>query len=498
MKKIKFGLMALTLALFSCQDAIDIVQPGELYPENAFQTVEDLQQGLVGVYGVVPGETEIAFSSVWTDEVRIGVGNGGQGLISGEYAFVMNPTTDEADVIWRSYYFLINFANRIISAAENVTPATEAEQMQYDNIIAQAHILRAWGHFKLEQYYTTNMADDSALGVLLVDFVPSTTTLLPRSTNGEVFALIESDLAYVDDLIASDAVDSNGDDVDGGNADNADRKFISADFVKAFRARMALYRGDFATAETLADELIATYPLTPGSQYANFWKDNATTVNTANDECIFRLDRVPGDATVGSIWASVDTTISGSPFYEMSTDLYALLSGIGDRRMNAFVSTTQNETIHPIAKYPGSAGATFLNDLKIFRASEMYFIKAEARANASDLAGVAAALQPINNVRFTPGNVPVIATPESVTDAWGQILVERRKELCYEGHRYTDLKRLGTKANMQINRDPADCAINGACTLSTTDYRFTLPIPFTEIRVNPQVRAQQNPGYESN
>ena len=55
--------------------------------------------------------------------------------------------------------------------------------------------------------------------------------------------------------------------------------------------------------------------------------------------------------------------------------------------------------------------------------------------------------------------------------------------------------RLGVKAGVNIQRSTKDCAINGACFLSTTDHRFTLPIPNAEISANPAISGQQNTGY---
>jgi hypothetical protein len=68
-------------------------------------------------------------------------------------------------------------------------------------------------------------------------------------------------------------------------------------------------------------------------------------------------------------------------------------------------------------------------------------------------------------------------------------------EFAYEGYRFIDLKRLGTLANEGISRDGRDCEINGACSLSVTDYRFALPIPADEINANSAIKGQQNPNY---
>jgi len=491
MKNCNIILFLLIASLFSsCENAIEIVQPGELGPTVTFETVGDLQLGLNAVYAAIPGENEIAFSTVFTDEVSIGFANGGQGLIGGEYGFVLNTGSFDAASIWLSNYAMINFANRVIIAAANITPLA-GQEAAYNNIIAQAHILRAYGHFKLLTYFSTDLTNNAALGVIKVDFIPSTDQQLPRNTNGEIFDLINTDLAFASSLSTN-------------AANTTTRTFVSNDFVKAFKARMAAYRGDYATAATFADELITAYPLTARSTtvanqstspYLSIWSDVAIT--SGSNEVIFKLERVLNNALVGAIWASVNSTISGSPFYEMSTSLYNLLDNTNDIRRRAFVEPSSDIALNRIliGKYSGSGGIVRLNDIKVFRASEMYFIKAEALASTGNFSGVAAELQLVNNARFVVGTAPIIAVPASATAAWAEILKQRRIELCYEGHRYLDLKRLGVKAGVSVDRYPDDCAINGACTISNTDYRFTMPIPVGELGANAAIRAQQNPGY---
>ena len=489
MKKINFILFALMVSLFSCQDAIDIVQPGELSPEVAFQTVPDLQLGLNGVYASIAGENPIAFSTVFTDEVAIGFANGGQGLNGGEYVFNLNTGSADAAAIWLSNYSLINRANRVLAGAEKIVPAA-ADLSAYNNIVAQAHILRAWGHFVLLSHFSTDLSDDAALGVIKVDFVPQTTQQLPRNTNGEVFALINSDLNYVSSLTTN-------------AANTVTRTYVSADFVKAFRARMAAYRKDYATVSTLADQLIAAYPLTPRSataatestsSFLNIWTDVAIA---SQDEVIFKLERISGNRLINATWSSVNSTISGSPFYEMSTSLYNLLNNPNDIRRRAYLSPTSDPAAGKLAigKYPGSGGIAQLNDVKIFRSAEMYLLKAEALASTGNYPAVAAQLQLLTNARFVPGTAPVIATPANAQAAFAEILKQRRIELCFEGHRYLDLKRLGVRAGVTIDRDPADCSLYNACSIPNTDYRFTMPIPASEISANAAIKGQQNPGY---
>lgn len=484
MKNIKIVLSALIITLFSsCQDAIDITQPGELLPETTFQTVEDLQKGLWGVYPRMSGIGEVAFSSIFTDEVKIGFANGGQGLIEGEYGFVLNSTSSDPLNIWGANYGLINAANRVIEAADKIqTSGPETEQK--NDIVAQLRIMRAFAHFKLVSYFSEDPTDDSALGVIKLDIVPTLNDHLPRVTNGEIYAFIEEDLAFAEENLVTNADNSLG------------NTYVSLDFVTALRARMAAYRGKYDVAGGYADQLIAKYPLSDPSTYLNIWFDEEQS-----DEVIFKFDHIKDGAKIGATWASVDASIEGSPFYTMSTDLYDLLNNPDDIRFSAFIHGSSDPTYNSgnkgkiaISKYTGSGAGALINDEKIFRVSEMYFIKAEAYAFAKDYANVAATLQLINVARFT-GDVPVIPVPADEMAAWAEILKQRRIELCYEGHRYLDLKRLGVKAGVNIQRSTKDCAINGACFLSNTDHRFTLPIPNAELSANPAIAGQQNTGY---
>lgn len=492
MKKIKIVLAALVLSTFAaCDNAIDITQPGELSPEATFQTVADLEKGLWGVYGSMSTINEISFSSIWTDECRIGFANGGQGINDGKYGFILNTNSGDAYSIWQANYTLINFANRIIEAAAKVQSNPQGADKQDANfnskvekIVAEARFFRAYAHFKLISYFSTNPADMNALGCIIVKQVPVTTDMLPRSSNADVYKFILEDLDYVTDkgLYFSSAANLN--------------IILTPDAVDAFKARLYLVKGDYANAKTFAKKVYDKFPLTASGFYSKIWEDNIGEAD--GDEVIFKLNRVRGNAKIGSIWASVDATVSGSPFFAVSTDLFNALNNNDDVRLRSFISTTSDFSDPGkivISKYPGSENVALLNDEKVFRTSEMLFIYAEAEAEIGSLTEVQRLLQELNDARFE-ANVPTVALPVSKQAALKAILDERRKELCYEGHRYLDLKRMGARAGISgITRNPQDCAVNGACSLPITDHRFTMPIPNDEIMPNTAIRGQQNPGY---
>lgn len=486
-----FGVFA---GLVACNDAIEIDQPGRLDADAAFQTVADLQAGLFGVYDQFDLSPDIAFQSIFTDELSIGFDNGGQGLA--DYGFVLNAGSTAPAVFWTNGYDQLNAASRLIEASE-IIEIEDGEQALFNQILGEAYALRAWGHFIMLSYFSTDYTDDNALSIINLDFVPTIDQQLLRNTNGETFALIDSDLDRANSLL-SNATD--------------DVTRINKDFIIALRARIAAYRQDYTTAASLSQQLISKYPLANRAEY------EAMFLDTSDGEVIFKLERTNNDtydgqgATgsptaggwAGARFAFVDATLSGSPYFEMGRSLFNLMDP-ADVRYDVNVAptslidpdyeTNQNPAtdILVIQKYPGSEGQPLMNDLKIFRASEMYLIRAEAAVAQGNLELAAELIQDIHDARF--GTTTDLPSYASATEAYAAILTERRVELAFEGHRYLDLKRLGSRANQGVLKDAIDCAFNGACTLSASDYRFTLPLPIVEFNANPGLREQQNPGY---
>lgn len=497
-------LMAVVLlGLAGCNDAIDIEQKGRLDAEAAFQTVNDLQSGLFGVYDQFDITPDIAFQSIFTDELAIGFDNGGQGL--SDYGFVLNAGSTAPQTFWVNGYRQLNFANRLIEAARNLPEEEIAEDPDlYDQILGEAYALRAWGHFVLLSYFTTEYTDDNALSIINMDFIPTIDQQLLRNTNGETFALIDSDLTLAEGLL---------------NQDLGVRR-INRDFVAALRARIAVYRADpdnpndphWADAAAFSQQLIDRYPLANRAEYEAMFLDED------DGEVIFKLERTNNDnyddqgntgspeagGWAGSCFAFVDATLAGSPFFEMGRSLFNRLDPADVRYQ---VNVAPSSLIDPdyeinqdpardilvIQKYPGSEGQPLMNDLKIFRVSEMYLIRAEAAVAQGNLGQAASILKRLRDARF--GADTPLPGLDNETQGYAAILNERRLELCFEGHRYLDLKRMGTRAGQGVLKDAVDCAFNGACTLAADDYRFTLPLPIVEFNGNPGLREQQNPGY---
>lgn len=87
----------------------------------------------------------------------------------------------------------------------------------------------------------------------------------------------------------------------------------------------------------------------------------------------------------------------------------------------------------------------------LIRTAEGYLNKAEAHAMKGDLAGAVNALQPLLETRYEVNKLPQIASlgEKELVDF---IRAERRRELCFEGHRWPDLKRYAVNSKYPLKK----------------------------------------------
>jgi len=481
--------LSLGFTVNSCQDSIEVEQPGLLDDATLFTSVSNLNDYLIGsVYANMDTNSDIYFSAVFTDEVKPGAGSGGQ-----EYEihrYFIDPTTGLTEGIWAQHYLVINRVNRLLAGAAQITPANAAEQTQYNSVIAQARAIRAFCYLQLETFFAPNMKDANGLGVLLLKDVPVIDVKLPRSKNQEIYDFINADLDYARTVLAY-------------NTSAPSRYYVDKGFVNAVSARFNLYRGNMTLAKQYAQDVVTNsgLSLTPAATYPTMWND------TARGEIIFALNRLAtgNGSSIGTNWNTNGSSITGNPMWFLGRNLFNIINTTpGDVRRSVYIDPTSIvdpnylTSASPITtdqlvidKYPGKTSAATRNDLKVFRLSEMYFILAECETAANNYTGAATLIQQVRARRNTSGTatLPVYA---SSTAAYADILKERRVDLALEGHRYIDLKRLATVAGVTMDRNQTDDIVT-VTNLPNNSHKYTLPIPIQEVNLNPEV--QQNPGY---
>ena len=113
-KNIKYLVVAFAAALSitSCNDALEIVQDGELSQDAVFSSPANMENYLNGsVYGSLDNSSQMKFTSVFTDELRIGPSSTGADFDL--YRYIITPNSGYAEAIWSQSYTTIRRVNTI-------------------------------------------------------------------------------------------------------------------------------------------------------------------------------------------------------------------------------------------------------------------------------------------------------------------------------------------------------------------------------------------------
>ena len=465
----------LMLSLFaSCSKVIDVNETDFIGGDVALKTVDNVESGIIGAYAAMNVEMGILLNSVFADEVRVAEFYNAATVHEWQYAST-DISLRDSYTAFPLYYRIIDRVNRVLVALPNVKATTAAQEATKTRVKGEALFLRAFAHFELYRFYS-NTADGAALAVAYME-TPSLSPIA-RMTVAPFFVKLNADLAAAKSLVP---------------ATNTDIYRASKHAVTALQARAALYAKDYANASTFASEYIAAFPLASKTNFPGIWKD------ANNSELAFKLSRTTtAGGRIGGLYRGTSASAAniGTITWRPTQALLNAYDQVNDLRYAAYffeepslkASSSRNLSAILINKYAGTAYGTageLLADAKVFRTGEMYLIRAEAKAETGDLTAAAADLNALRAARINNYTDASFATKAAVIDA---VMLERFKELPYEGHRFFDAKR----RNLAVTRLAVD-AQGTALTLSAGNFRFILPIPNSEIQAN--TLMVQNPGY---
>jgi hypothetical protein len=214
-------------------------------------------------------------------------------------------------------------------------------------------------------------------------------------------------------------------------------------------------------------------------QFPDIWLDKS------NVEVIWKLKREAQDAKFGDFYRDGADKILFAP----SAKLRNTMDPLRDVRFNTYIKELSAGRWAVIKYVGGQTALANLADIKLFRVAEMYLIRAEAYA-AKGMAGLDPGTADLNTLRTQRISGYTAQTFANTTALMDAILLERFKELAFEGHRYLDLRR----KNLDITRLPED-AIQAptAIKLTAADRAYYLPIPLRELQANENIT--QHPKY---
>lgn len=475
----------LIFSLQSCSDFLEQEPGTQTSIDELLQNKKGVLQALTGLYyeleANMRGERYAVYADLQGGNIKFSPVSSGnsRGQISPPinieqaYSFDDQALTSNFKTFYDTSYDIINQANLILEYTPGLTDATQAEKNQ---IKAEALTIRAYAHFLLSLVYSQDYkytSDASHLGIVCnTESIKAGIKYPARKTVAETYSIIINDLATAIDNYSSQSL-----------LPGQTYSLFNVNNTKALLARVYLQKGDWNNAYTTANDVITTSGITlsASADYVAQWTQPDLPVSEILLEFATRRDSE--DIVMSSMSQVFGYTTSTSyQRYVASNDLVNLYES-NDLRKQLFLTQPLQTLVNGVLtnvnynftkKYQDNAGYV------AFRLSEMYLIRAEAalETNRSD-----AAMADINIIRAR-ANATLLTNTTNLKE---NILLERRKELCFEGHLFFDLVR----NHKNISR--TDGCISTNCSLTYPSLKFVLPIPTYNTNLNPNL--QQNDSY---
>lgn len=477
MKTIKY-LFALPVLLFcSCNGFMDLETEQNIPTKDAYKTVQDVQNGLNGMYYAFGhyyfyGKFAVALGDMAADNA-VASASTGHFLALNRYNF--SDTQSDLDYIWIGGYRVMDRSTRTIQGAYQVLAnaevlhLTETDIASLHSFVSQCYGMRALTAHRLVTvfglpYRSTQL--NNQLGIVLLKDEPIPAfSQVSRASVEETYLQIQSDIA------AAKATYAYVDNYNAGT--NEDGRILLNQFymnkaaIYGVEARVSLFMQDYARAIVAADSALilrAANPITNES-YLKMWSSTAIS-----EEDIFTVAKSEDD----NLSANSLNSLYGSYRGAVTTDLISVFEET-DIRLSLISGT------HP-KKFDGIPTSQAVNNIPVFRVSEMHLILAEAYAQTGNMSKAR------EHLFFTAKRNTALtetALPEAKEDLLAFLAQERRREFFEEGFRWYDARRTGERISVA----------NGA-------YRnfdvasFVYPIPSSEI--NAGFGIEQNPDWEEN
>ncbi len=404
--------------------------------------------------------------------------------------------------LWSDMYTGITRANSALERMENFDfPDTNLES----RLVGEARFLRAYYYFNLVRWYgDVPLLEEAVTDFSSIDDVVNSSAT-PRSSAEDVYALVEDDLVFAADNLATLA--------DLRGTSNEGR--VTQEAANTLLGLVYLTTGQYGEAETtlLRVENSSGLALTPdyssvsGSNTiesifeVQFAGDNSASRNGLNNQLPPEgsgQGNIAFEQPVGAIFAELQFFNSFSA---------------NDKRLREFFITeyTQGGEVIPFWEFAQAAPhfgkyikTVEYSDINypILRYADVLLMIAEAKIQNGKPVGEAEPY--INAVRNRAGLADITSglTTEQFMDS---LFVERKKELCLEGHEFFDSKRFGklisdVEASIAFNReliannpDTSLVALPRGANIAVTAEDLLWPIPINSLERNDQLT--QNPGY---
>ncbi|MFT3749365.1 MAG: RagB/SusD family nutrient uptake outer membrane protein [Agriterribacter sp.] len=493
--------IAFCFILPSCKkDFLNRTDPTRISTGVFYQDEAQVNRAINGVYGQIQGITNVnyIFKEMTSDNTTIDLNPSDRGGAAGWEAFeysTVNSGNGEITNLWVRYYSALNNVNVAIKrlAESTIDNAVKAR------LNAELKFLRAFLYFDLVRYFGNVVIVTEPL------VTPAEAFELVRSTSiDEVYSFIETDLK---EAIAGLPVKADQATALKGRATKGS--------ALATLGEMYLTVKKYPDAVTTLKEL-----LTQGYSLMPNYADVFSTTMKNNAESVFEI-QYQGDNDLGEqsnfmyVFAPRTSGASIVGFAGQSlggrnipTNNMIAAYETGDLRKDVSLKTgfTKDGTFYPIPyvnkyNHPHTIPGRTNDNWPIYRYADVLLMLAEAMNEATGPSSEAEGY--LNQVRTRAGLAS--KTGLNKDDFRTAVLKERRVELAFENHRWFDLKRTMTPADLAtfMNAHGAEekahpTVDRGGVAFNQLDYVYEakeaiFPIPATEILVNSKLT--QNDGY---
>ena len=469
----KYFLLSTVLAsLFGCAK-LDVTPESAFTPDNFYGNLNDATAAVNAVYDPL-GTNDFYWQNIpslqdqSTDDAEWGGGRSTANTSKNELdRYTFTPSTITFFQVWTRCYQGINRANAVIDRISGISGNEDLKT----RLVGEAKFARAFYYFSLVRLYGGVPLSTSETKEL-------NNLARPRASVDEVYQRIITDFSDAETALPLRYAGS-----DVGRATQG--------AAKALLAKVYLTRGEWTAASAKCKEVIdlGVYDL-----WANYG-DVFLLANENGKESIFEVQAISGGLNEGSAMQgyfrpSFDRAGFGdNPVTRNHYEAYPTGDKRRDVNTRLYSRTTApiapNAIAYPcyVAKYQDPTATSNndgANNFPVVRYADVLLMYAEALNEQGT--GTANAYAAVNRLRRRAGLADLGGlTQGQFRDA---ILLERRLELAFEGHRWYDLVRTGRLISAVRAQN---------ATIPVQPYHVLFPIPQTERDVNPLL--DQNPDY---
>lgn len=453
-------LFLFTMVLITACDVLDQEPELQISDSQAITSLNGANAALNGAYNQVQGVYQGRIQRLSDVSADISQSIGTWDFYREMDTYGVSPDNTELLDLWTFIYRGINQANNLIEGV----PGIDATQAQKDNILGQAYFIRALCHFDAVRVWggVPGVAGTTGVPIVLAPSRGIDDSAFPsRATLPDTYQQVKNDLTQALALLPEDQ---------SNNANTRGRATKSA--ARALLARVHLYLGEWAAAESRATEVISNPKFSLVTPFGTIFTGDNT------NESILEIQFNAADQSGLRFWYAPGAL--GGRGELAAHDAFYNSYAANDARRALFGFDAVVGVYYP-SKYFRAGN---IDDGHVLRISEMYLVRAEARARQANTAGAESDLNAVRNraglANYNSGtDIPLLEAIER----------ERKWEFVAEGHTFFDLVRTGRALTVLQNV----ARKNGPPVSVGNAQRLVMPIPRREMDANKNL--VQNQGY---